>query len=63
MTHTLSREVSPDERPTNDTDQRHRRGDPTMEPTEQLAEILAALNETVGQIRTDQLDNPTPCHP
>jgi uncharacterized protein (TIGR03086 family) len=32
-----------------------------MEPTEQLANILPALNETVGQIRTDQLDNPTPC--
>ena len=32
-----------------------------MGPTEQLAEILPALNEAVGQIRTDQLDNPTPC--
>lgn len=32
-----------------------------MEPTEQLSRIIPALNETVGRIRPDQLDNPTPC--
>ncbi|MDW3216902.1 MAG: TIGR03086 family metal-binding protein [Ilumatobacteraceae bacterium] len=32
-----------------------------MTPTEQLSQILPALNDTVGQIRADQLDNPTPC--
>jgi uncharacterized protein (TIGR03086 family) len=32
-----------------------------MEPTEQLSQILPALNDTVGQILAGQLDNPTPC--